>query len=193
MSHIVFLAFSAALLVSATVLTLDGWNNDLNDSKRSDSTTDLFESQSVVSVALDTAQFFMENSCYEYCQLEQTEEEGLKKDKLSRTIVKVENGSGEYEELDNNSIKSLPPNASVNLMIEKYTVERNSGKDKPKFYVTVESFNTTIERTKLPDFKIEETDEVDASLNLEQLELLKDWCENGTPIDFCKESSSRPL
>ncbi len=192
MSHIVFLAFSAALLVSATVLTLDGWNDELNESKCSKSNENLFETETMP-VALDTAKFFMDNSCYEYCQFEQTEEEGLKKDKLSRTIVKVENSSGEFEELDNNSIKSLPPNASVNLMIEKYTVERNTGKDHPKFYVTVESFNTTIERTKLPDFKIEESDKVDASLSLEQLDLLKEWCENGTPVEFCKESSSRPL
>lgn len=170
--HISFLILSAALLVSATVLTFDGWSHEL-DAKTCENKTSLSLEHEVEEHALDTAQFFIDNTCYEYTEIEQSVEVFEKADQLSKTVVKVENNQGKFEDIETASIKTLPRNASLNLMIEKYTVKRNLNNTIPSFFVTVESFNTTIERTNLFDYKIRTDSDIGASLNNQQLDLIK--------------------
>ncbi len=188
--HISFLVVSAVLLVSATVLTFDGWSHEFDSI---DANKQLFSlDQSVSEHALDTTQFFIDNTCYEYCQFEDATSELILSDQLSKTVVKVENKLGKYEEIETSSIKMLPPNASLNLMIEKYTVKRHIKNSKPSFFVTVESFNTTIERTQLFDFKIDADSEMGTSLNSQQLELIKKFCADDQIAKDCLETD-RPI
>lgn len=173
--NISFLVLSAVLLALATALTFDGWSHDLDQPASKTQVYTLEEETSPT--VLDTTKFFIDNTCYEYTQFEEVTDQLQKSDQLSKTVVKVETNEGQYEEIESSSIKMLPPNASVNLMIEKYTVKRKFDNAIPSFFVTVESFNTTIERNNLFDFEIKD-DEIGTSLNNQQLELIKKFCED---------------
>lgn len=189
--HISFLILSTALLVSATVLTYDGWSHELDNNSCQIESSLLLESQ-IDEHVLDTAQFFLDNTCYEYTQISQSVESFEKTDQLSKTVVKVENKQGKYEAIETASIKSLPLNASLNLMIEKYTVKRHFKNAKPSFFVTVESFNTTIERSNLFDFKIHTDSDIGTFLNNRQLNLIKKFCSGKQIVKKCC-NSDRPI
>lgn len=189
--QISFILLSSILLMSATVLTFDGWSDDMDVSNTMKEEC-LSLDNKIETHVLDTTQFVLSTSCYEYCQFEECIDDNNHSDELSKTIVKVENSFGEYEDIETSSIKNLPPNSSLNLMIEKYTVKRRFLNEKPSFFVTVESFNTTIQRNNLFDFKINVASDNDASLSDKQMKLIKQLYQDDEIAKIC-DKSVRPL
>lgn len=177
--------------MSASVLTFGGWNDDINEGITIKDECLSLDNKNEAHV-LDTAQFVLNTSCYEYCQFEECVDDKNRRDELSKTVVKVENNRGEYEDIETSSIKTLPPNSSLNLMIEKYTVKRRFLNEVPSFFVTVESFNTTIDRNNLFDYKINVASDNDASLSDKQLELIKKLYKEEEIAKIC-DKSPRPL
>lgn len=127
------------LLASAGIMTYSGLSNDFCDQHAS--LTIELDRENCKS-GLDTMRF-MNDFCYTYTDFEPPK--GGVKDALSKTIVKVSNPDGNLKPLENKSIKTLPANASLNFMLETYTVSRQQ--DMCDLYiVTIESFSATVEK-----------------------------------------------
>jgi len=127
------------LLASAGIMTYSGLCEDFCDQHAS--LTIELDRENCKS-GLDTMRF-MNDFCYSYTNFKRPE--GSVKDALSKTIVKVSNPDGNLKPLENNSIKTLPANASLNFMLETFTVFRQL--DSCDLYiVTIESFSATVEK-----------------------------------------------
>lgn len=189
-SHILFFLFTATLVVAAGLLTFNGFKNELiaqNHVRKIDLSLD----DQQVESALDTARFF-EKPCFEYCKLESSKEDGSQVDVLSKTIVKIENEKGDYEDIEKSSIKKFPANKSLNLMVEKYTLKRKMINSAPSFFVTVESFNTRMSQSDFIGFDFTKNNPYETSLGRDQFDLMKSYCDQfGTSA--IQKQVSRPL
>lgn len=174
-SHILFLLFTAILVTAAGLLTFNGFKSELTAQNHVQGTNLSLDDQSVES-ALDTTRFF-EKPCFEYCKLESSLEDNSQVDVLSKTIVKVENEKGDFEDIENTSIKKFPANKSLNLMVEKYTLKRKMINSAPSFFVTVESFNTRISPSDFIGFEFSKNNPYETSLGQKQFELMKSYCD----------------
>ncbi len=130
------------LLASAGIMTYSGLSQDFEGQE-------VFLSMEIdrenCKPDLDNARL-VDDSCYEYTNFERSKSvKGGVKDALSKTIVRVSDPKGNLKPLENKSIKTLPANTSLNLMLETYTVSRQ--KDSCDVYiVTIESFSATVEK-----------------------------------------------
>ena len=136
---------------------------------------------------LDTLKL-VEDPCIEYSSLEQKCGDNANKDILVKTVVKVEQPDGNYQELNDNSVKSLLPNSSINLMIEKYRIERSKNQSSTSFFVTVESFNTILQKSETNDFFKPVLLEESTSLSKEQLEFIRSKRAEQLLVKNCKDS-----
>ncbi len=141
--------------------------------------------------ALDTAQFF-EQACYEYCQQEPCANSSENLDVLTKTVIRVENKEGDFEDIDNGMVKSFRPNQSLNLMVEKYTLKRKKDRDGSSFYVTLESFNTSFEPLNFGNFCKGIDPDGEAFLTDDQIDRLKVFCANEQGLKSMV-TSERPL
>lgn len=189
-SHIIFFSLASLLLISAGVLGINGLNSDFSQLEEMSADNLLLDEPSIQNV-LDTARL-CEEPCYEFHQLESIEEDDSQIDILSKTIVKVENKNGDFENIDNASIKKFPANKSLNLMIEKYTLKRKVINSNASFFVTMESFNTRIERSDIFGIDIETNPGFETSLNADQIELIKNYCADEDILKSLPQIS-RPL
>lgn len=189
-SHIIFFSLASLLLISAGVLGINGLNSDFSQLEEMSADNLLLDEPSIQNV-LDTARL-CEEPCYEFHQLESIEEDDSQIDILSKTIVKVENKNGDFENIDNASTKKFPANKSLNLMIEKYTLKRKVINSNASFFVTMESFNTRIERSDIFGIDIETNPGFETSLNADQIELIKNYCADEDILKSLPQIS-RPL
>lgn len=189
-SHIIFFSLASLLLVSAGILGINGLNSNFTESDEIAEDNLLLDEPATQHV-LDTARF-CEEPCYEFHQLESIQEDDTQIDILSKTIVKVENKNGDFEDIDNVSIKKFPANKSLNLMIEKYTLKRKVINSNASFFVTMESFNTRIERSDIFGIDIETTPGFETSLNADQIEQIKLYCADEAILKSLPQIS-RPL
>ncbi|NEN23997.1 hypothetical protein G3O08_10850 [Cryomorpha ignava] len=173
-SHIIFFSLASLLLVSAGILGINGLNSDFSKSEEIAEHNLLLDEPAVQHV-LDTVRF-CEEPCYEFHQLESTQEDDTQIDVLSKTVVRVENKNGDFEDIDNVSIKTCPANKSLNIMIEKYTLKRKMINSNASFFVTMESFNTRIERSDIFGIDIETNPGFETSLNADQIQQIKSFC-----------------
>src|SRR5690554_2049597 len=157
--HIVFFLIASVLLTSAGILAFNGMQTDFEKSEKALSESLCLDEIEVTNV-LDTAKYCHE-PCYQFKQLETRVEGDTQIDVLSKTIVRVENTNGDYEDIDNVSIKNFASNQSLNLMIEKYTLKREVINSNASFFVTMESFNTKIERKSLFGIDVQVTPDLD--------------------------------
>ncbi len=89
---------------------------------------------------------FIARPCFEYSKYQHVNcrQKGIK-DEISKTIVSVSGNGFDLKSPESGSIKSIPANRSLNIMMETYTVTRKS--DSCDVYiVAIESFSTTMER-----------------------------------------------
>jgi len=189
-SHIIFFSLATILLVTAGVLGINGLNSEFSHIEEV-SADNLLLDEPAIQHVLDTTRF-CEEPCYEFYQLESIEEEDSQIDILSKTIVKVENKNGDFEDIDNVSIKKFPANKSLNLMIEKYTLKRKVINSNASFFVTMESFNTRIERSDIFGIDIETNPGFETSLNADQIEQIKNYCADEAILKSLPQIS-RPL
>ena len=189
-SHILFFLFIATLVTAAGLLTFNGFKSELTGQSHVQKINLSLDDQTVES-ALDTARFF-EKPCFEYCTLESSKEDNSQVDVLSKTIVKVENEKGDFEDIEKASIKRFPANKSLNLMVEKYTLKRKMVNSAPSFFVTVESFNTRIQQSDFVGFNFSKNNPYETSLGQDQFDLMKSYCTQfGTST--VQKQVSRPL
>ncbi len=189
-SHIIFFALASLLVISAGVLGINGLTADFSDIDDSSSQGLMLDETSESSV-LDTTKY-LEDPCYEFCQLESVQDGDSQVDVLSKTVVKVENNNGLFEDIDKVSIKTFPANHSLNLMIEKYTLKRKMVNSTASFFVTMESFNTRIERNDFFGISLETSPDFETSLCPEQIEQIKNYCANEEVFKL-GTTASRPL
>ena len=140
---------------------------------------------------MDTVRF-CDEPCYQFKQLETSVNGDSQIDVLSKTIVRVENTNGDYEDIDKVSIKKFPANKSLNLMIEKYTLKRQVINSNASFFVTMESFNTRIEHNDVFGIDIQINPDFETSLNADQIEQIKAICNHEASFRLGKHNS-RPL
>ncbi|MCG3761052.1 hypothetical protein EXA21_16605 [Vibrio cincinnatiensis] len=189
-SHILFFSLASLLLVSAGILGINGLNSDFSKNDKV-SEHNLMLDEPTVQHVLDTVRF-CEEPCYEFHQYESIQEDNTQIDILSKTIVKVENKNGHFEDIDNVSIKKFPANKSLNLMIEKYTLKRKVINSNASFFVTMESFNTRIDRSDIFGIDIETNPGFETSLNANQIEQIKIFCSDEAILKS-RSQISRPL
>lgn len=188
-SHIVFFLFTASLVTAAGLLAFNGLSQDVREEAEV-SKNQLSLDEKPSDSALDTTRFF-EKPCYEYCQLESTGEGDEQVDVLSKTVVKVENDKGDFESIEESSIKEFPANKSLNLMVEKYTLKRKMIDSNPSFFVTVESFNTRITQSDIFGITFDSEKSFQTLLNDDQLDMMKAYCDDSEAFNY--QTSSRPL
>ncbi|MCA1763134.1 MAG: hypothetical protein LC664_09105 [Flavobacteriales bacterium] len=121
---------------------------------------------------LDTLKVFRD-PCYEYVKMEEDCDGKSTKDVLTKTVMKVEKENGSFGPIEQNSIKDLKSNASLNLMIERFRVERKNSQNTTSFFVTVESFNTQLKKTDFSDFRITSPSEEKPGLSQKQIRFLQ--------------------
>ncbi len=184
--HIYYLGSIALTICAAGIFAFSSFNADFNEKADTESTElslDDNESKSV----LDTLAL-IEEPCYEYNSLERNCSGDTSKDVIVKTVVKVEQPDGHYKELDEGSVKSLLPNSSINLMIEKYKIERRRNKDSTSFFVTVESFNTILEKNNKAEFISPASYDESTSLSDEQWDLIKTQKAEELLVKTCKDN-----
>lgn len=189
--HIIFFVLASVLLTCAGILAFNGMNSDFEQSENAISSDRLCLDEAPVKNAMDTAKY-CDEPCYQFKQLETSVDGDTQIDVLSKTIVRVENTNGDYEDIDNVSIKTFPANRSLNLMIEKYTLKRQVINSNASFFVTMESFNTKIEHNAVFGIDIQINPDYETSLNADQIEQIKAICNHEASFRFGKHNS-RPL
>lgn len=188
--HIIFFVLASVLLTCAGVLAFNGMNSDFEKSDDAISERLCLDEGPLKNV-MDTAKSCSE-PCYQFKQLETSVDGDTQIDVLSKTIVRVENTNGDYEDIDKVSIKKFPANRSLNLMIEKYTLKRQVINSNASFFVTMESFNTKIEHNAVFGIDIQINPDFETSLNADQIEQIKAICNSEASFRFGKHNS-RPL
>lgn len=168
--HIYYLGAIAMVICVAGIIALSSFSTDFNGADKTKKAELSLDEDSPESV-LDTLAM-MEDPCYEYRSLERNCDGDTSKDVIVKTVVKVEQPDGHYKELNEGSVKSLLPNTSINLMIEKYKIERRREKEITSFFVTVESFNTVLEKNSNNEFITPILHNESTSLTEEQWEML---------------------
>lgn len=146
-NQILLTTLLGSLMFVAGYFTYNGLSNDFIDGKGffTDNLSGQNDREICVS-ALDTTKYF-EEPCYEFTHYEKSPgERGKISDSLSKTIVKVTNDGKKYQPLEGHHIKDIPANASLNIMLETYTVSRLSDTC-DQYIVTIESFSTKMEKT----------------------------------------------
>jgi hypothetical protein len=166
-----FLLSIGILMALAFGFGYEGWYNELDESNSILTQKNNSNSNNQYAV-LDTLQY-IEKACYEYVSCQSECEENNSKDYLTKTIIKIEKPNGEFEALTENSIKNLPANTSLNLMVEQYKIERSLSSDGPSFHVTMEAFNTQLEIDRFHDLKRFPFSDPEASLSIERFEQIK--------------------
>ena len=173
LNHLLFFSITTCLIAAAGVLAFSGFTNtDQNSGKLAESTRNLDLDDNRNESALDTLKVF-QDACYEYVKTEDDCKGNSTKDLLTKTVMKVEKDNGLFEPIDQGSIKKLKPNTSINLMIERFKVERNQSSSDISYFVTVESFNTQVQKTDFSDFRIIQPSEKKPGLSLKQLEIIQ--------------------
>jgi len=130
------------LVVSGGFLTYSQVQNDMDSqllSQRSIETTDEIHQS-----ALDTLRFLVDPS-YEFCEFACEEDENSSCERLTKTLVSVKQQGLSKSLLSAREVTRLPANASINLMFETYSVSRRTDSCSTTYYVTVESFDTSLE------------------------------------------------
>lgn len=143
-AHIAFFSFATLLLVSASYLVYSQWTNDTAQK----SSVARYEATHGVDgelAMIDTVRFF-ENPCYSYCATKSDDGCEEKVDQLKKTILTVERNGLDIHHITAADLKSMPPNTSLNMMLESYTVSRKQNKQGTSYYVTVESFEAILEK-----------------------------------------------
>ncbi len=189
-SHIIFFTLASLMLVSAGILGFNGLNGNFSESDEF-AENDLMLDEQPTKHVLDTARF-CEEPCYEFNQIESKQEGDAQVDVLSKTVVKVENNNGDFEDIDGASIKKFPANKSLNLMIEKYTLKRKVINSNASFFVTMESFNTKIQRNEIFGIDMQSNPELETSLNADQIRQIKTLFADELPFK-AELRNSRPL
>lgn len=170
--HIIFFTVASIIAVSAGILAFNGMSEKFDQNAYAVAEKFCFE-ENTYQMVLDSSKY-CNDPCYQFKQIE-TRIEGEKEiDILSKTVVRVENNDGDFEDIDKVSIKNIPANKSLNLMIEKYTLKREVFNKNATFFVTMESFNTTIQPNGLPGINIEFNPDFETSLSPEQIKKIKD-------------------
>lgn len=188
--HIIFFVVASVLLTCAGILAFNGMNNDFEQSNHTVS-KGLCLDERPLKHLMDTVRS-CDEPCYQFKQLETSIDGDTQIDVLSKTIVRVENNDGDYEDIDKVSIKKFPANKSLNLMIEKYTLKRQVINSNASFFVTMESFNTKIEHNAVFGIDIQINPDYETSLNSDQIEQIKAICNKEASFRFGKHNS-RPL
>jgi adenylate kinase len=183
--HIYYLGFIALTICTAGVIAFSSFKADFDEKSASESTELSLDDNSPKSV-LDTLAL-IEEPCYEYRSLERNCSGDTSKDVIVKTVVKVEQPDGHYKELDEGSVKSLLPNSSINLMIEKYKIERRRNNDSTSFFVTVESFNTILEKNNRTEFISPAGYDESTSLTDQQWEMIKTQKAQELLVKSCKD------
>jgi hypothetical protein len=111
---------------------------------------------------------------------------------ISKTVVKVENADGSFKNLDRSSIKTMPANSSLNLMIEKYTVRRDMENSTPSFFVTVESFQAQMDNLQFRLPAADSDNSTETYLTDDDYEFLKSYLKDNAVLTS-KKTFSRPL
>jgi len=130
------------LVVSGGFLTYSQVQNDMDAqllTQRSIETTDEIHQS-----ALDTLRFLVDPS-YEFCEFACEEDENSSCERLTKTLVSVKQQGLSKSLLSAREVTRLPANASINLMFETYSVSRRTDSCSTTYYVTVESFDTSLE------------------------------------------------
>ncbi len=172
-NHILFFTITTCLISTAGVLALSGFTNSEKQSvelAETNNNLDLDDNDN--ESALDTLKVFRD-PCYEYLKMEEDCDGKSTKDVLTKTVMKVEKENGSFGPIEQHSIKDLKSNASLNLMIERFRVERNNNENTTSFFVTVESFNTQLTKTDFSDFKILSPSEEKPGLSQKQIQFLQ--------------------
>ncbi|MFT6996898.1 MAG: hypothetical protein ACJAQ4_000643 [Cryomorphaceae bacterium] len=183
--HIALFVSMVTLLVSGGFLTYSQVQNDMDSqllSQRSIETTDEIHES-----ALDTLRFLVDPS-YEFCEFACEEDENSSCEKLSKTIVSVNQKGFSKTNLNSPELARLPANASINLMFETYSVSRRTDSCSTTYYVTVESFDTSLENIQneidsdISTFNTLSPDELyEAMRSGESLEWVKKFCADPRP------------
>lgn len=188
--HIIFFVLASVLLTCAGILAFNGMSNDFDHSENAVSAR-LSLDEAPAKNPMDTAKS-CDEPCYQFNQLETSVDGDTQIDVLSKTIVRVENTNGDYEDIDKVSIKNFSANESLNLMIEKYTLKRQVINSNASFFVTMESFNTKIEHNAVFGIDIQINPDFETSLNADQIEQIKAICNHEASFRFGKHNS-RPI
>lgn len=189
-SHILFFLFTATLVAAAGVLAFNGLHQN-SENKTAMREINLSLDDRNVAHVLDTVQFF-EEPCYTYCQLELVDKDQNETvDILSKTIVKVANEKGDFENIDERSIKEFPANKSLNLMVEKYTLKRKMVNSSPSFFVTVESFHTRIYQSEILGIDFQSNTSTHTSFTQEDYDWMKIFCLEHKTISLPHADSHR--
>lgn len=173
------------LVVSGGILTYSQVQNDRDThllSQRSMAMTDdIHES------ALDTLRFLVDPS-YEYCEFECEKDENSSCERLTKTVVSVNQRGLAKEQLGAPEVTRLPANSSINLMFETYSVSRRSDSCSTNYYVTVESFDTYLESVQreidsdISTFNTLSREELFETLQSDKsLDLLRKFCTDPRP------------
>lgn len=139
--HISMFFLMIALITAGSILTYSQIQSDKDIQLLSDSKFSNFELNPTSE--LDTLRFLVDPS-YEYCEFACEESNNVKCDILRKTIVSV-NHDGFNDISSNQELNQLPANASINLMLETYSVSRRVDSCQTTYFVTVESFDTRLE------------------------------------------------
>ena len=188
--HILFFVLASVLLTCAGILAFNGMSSDFDHSENAISER-LCLDEAPVKNLMDTDKY-CDEPCYQFKQFETSVDGDTQTDVLSKTIVRVENINGDYEDIDKVSIKKFSANQSLNLMIEKYTLKRQVINSNASFFVTMESFNTKIEHNAVFGIDIQIKPDYETSLNADQIDQIKAICNLEASFRFGKHNS-RPL
>lgn len=183
--HIYYLGFIALSICTAGIIAFSSFKADFQEGSGASNDELSLDDRSPKSV-LDTLAL-IEEPCYEYKSLERNCSGDTSKDVIVKTVVKVEQPDGHYKELDEGSVKSLLPNSSINLMIEKYKIERRRNNDSTSFFVTVESFNTILEKNNRSKLISPASYDESTSLSDQQWEMIKTHKAKELLVKSCKE------
>jgi hypothetical protein len=140
LSHIVVFFILSVMILAGGFLAVDQIQFDKRiDSERIQAERLAEPEESV----LDTLRFLTDPS-YEFT--ESCERGEAKKcTRLSKSIVKVHHRGLDESVRNGDGIKKLPANASINFMLETYSVSRIEDSCSTSYYVTVESFDAFME------------------------------------------------
>lgn len=185
LGHILFFTLAAVLVACAGILAFNGMHSSFDQADNLANSEKFCLDNYSSEIVLDTSKFCNE-ACYQFQQLETLTEGDKEIDILSKTIVRVENPDGNYEEIDEVSIKNLPANQSLNLMIEKYTLKREVLNKNATFFITMESFNTTIQPFGFSGFNLEIDSDFETALSPEQIKKIQSTYDKETDFSFTK-------
>lgn len=142
LGHIALFVLMVTLVVSGGFLAYSQVQNDKAANLMSDHETYVVEK--VSESHLDTLRFIVDPS-YEYCEFACESDENSTCEKLTKTVISVNQHGISEKDLSAEDLSRLPANASVNLMYETYSVSRRADSCSTTYYVTVESFKTELE------------------------------------------------